>query len=52
MAELKEYVVLVNDLPHTMLLSEEDAKARGGVETKEASAPVNKARGVSNKSVK
>lgn len=27
--ELKEYTVHINDIPHTMLLSEEDAKLRG-----------------------
>lgn len=29
MAELNEYTVLINGIPHTLLLSEEDAKARG-----------------------
>lgn len=29
MADLKEYTVSINGIPHTMLLSDEDAKARG-----------------------
>lgn len=29
MAELNEYTVLINGIPHTMLLSDEDAKVRG-----------------------
>lgn len=29
MAELKEYTVVIAGIPHTMLLSEADAKARG-----------------------
>jgi len=29
MDDLKEYTVVINGIPHTMLLSEDDAKARG-----------------------
>lgn len=29
MTALKEYTVHINGIPHTMLLSDEDAKARG-----------------------
>lgn len=29
MTDLAEYTVLVQGIPHTMLLSEEDARARG-----------------------
>lgn len=29
MSGLKEYTVKINGIPHTMLLSEEDARARG-----------------------
>lgn len=29
MADLAEYTVLINGVPHTMLLTEEDARARG-----------------------
>lgn len=42
---MKEYKVLIGGLEHTILLSDEDAQARGlTAETKEASAPLNKAR--------
>lgn len=29
MSDLKHYTVHINGIPHTMLLSDEDAKARG-----------------------
>lgn len=41
---MKEYTVEIGGLEHTLLLSDEDAKARGLTETKAAPAPVNKAR--------
>jgi len=49
---MKEYTVLIGGLPHTLLLSDEDAKARGvwvEPETKQAPKPTNKARAASNK---
>lgn len=45
---MREYEVQINGLPHTMQLSDEDAKALGDrakpVETKQADKPKNKAR--------
>lgn len=40
---MKEYTVNIGGLEHTVLLSDEDAKARGLTETKAAEAPKNKA---------
>lgn len=45
---VKEYTVEINGLPHTMQLSDEDAKRLGVAETK-SRAPQNKARTVENK---
>lgn len=45
---LKEYVVVIGGIEHTLLLSEEDAKAQGA--TVKAAAPANKARIPRNKS--
>lgn len=46
MDELKEYTVHINGIPHTMLLSEEDAKRRGvfkePAKAKPEAAPKNK----------
>lgn len=53
--KVKTYTVMIGGLPHTMQLSDEDAKARGltadepKAEAKQASAP-NKARKAVNKS--
>lgn len=41
---MKEYKQTVNGVELTFLLSEEDAKARGLVDTKQAPAPANKSR--------
>lgn len=38
MADLKEYEVVILGIPHTMLLSDEDAKARGVFKEPEAEA--------------
>lgn len=51
----KEYVVTIGGLPHTLLLSESDARrygeaARPKPEAKEAVRPANKARTAPNKS--
>lgn len=48
---MKEYVISVNGIEHTVQLTDEDAKARGlkPVETKEAAAPQNKARTTTKK---
>lgn len=48
---MQEYTVDIGGLEHTVLLSDEDAKARGlkPVETKEAVAPNNKARTTTKK---
>lgn len=50
MSELKEYTVDIAGIPHTVQLSEEDAKRQGAkpAETK-AAAPANKARTAQNK---
>lgn len=46
MTALKEYTVHINGIPHTMLLSEEDAKSRGVLkeqaEAKAATKPKSK----------
>lgn len=44
---MREYEIQINGLPHTVQLSDEDAKARGlspKVEAKQSPAPKNKAR--------
>lgn len=42
---MQEYTVEIGGLEHTVLLSDEDAKARGlTAKTKESAAPQNKAR--------
>lgn len=48
---MKEYRIDIAGLEHTVLLSDEDAKARGlkPVEEKAAPAPANKARETKNK---
>lgn len=51
---MREYEIEIAGLPHTVQLSDEDAKARGlsasdAVETKQAEAPKNKARAASTK---
>jgi hypothetical protein len=48
---VKEYSVNIGGLEHTVLLSDEDAKARGlsATETKESPAPKNKARDAQSK---
>lgn len=52
---MKEYVVEINGVPHTVQLDEADAKARGltaadEVGTKAAEKPANKSRTARNKS--
>ena len=49
---MKEYTVLIAGLPHTVLLDDDEAKRVGAkpVETKQAPAPLNKARTAQNKS--
>lgn len=51
MAVRKEYTVTIGGLPHTMLLSDEDAARYGkaAVAVKERSAPANKSRTPKNK---
>lgn len=50
MAERKEFVVLINDLPHTMLLDAEDVKQYGDRATEaKAAEPKNKSRKPANK---
>lgn len=50
MPETKEYVIEIGGLEHTVLLSEDDAKARGLTEpAAKAKAPANKARTAANK---
>ena len=57
MTERKEYVVLIHDLPHTMLLDEEHARRYGDQATEVKAAqsanksrkPANKAAGASEK---
>ncbi len=50
MAERKEYVVLINDLPHNMLLDSEDVKRYGDRATEvKAAEPKNKSRKPANK---
>ena len=50
---MREYVVEINGLPHTLQLSDEDAKAYGDrakpVQSKQAEKPANKARTASDK---
>jgi len=46
---MKEYIVDIGGLEHTMLLSDEDAKRMGATEVKQAEKPANKARTASNK---
>lgn len=48
---MREYVVMINGLPHTMQLDEADAKRRDAqpVETKQAPKPHNKARSAKSK---
>jgi len=52
MSDMKEYAVDINGVPHTFLLTDEQAEARGAkpVETKAAPLPANKARTPVNKS--
>ena len=52
MSGLKGYAVEIGGLPHTLLLSDADAEARGlkPVETKQSDPPANKARTPQNKS--
>lgn len=45
----KEYVVDVHGVEHTMLLTEEDAKALYGDNAKQAKAPANKQGSAENK---
>lgn len=47
---MKTYEVIINGLPHTIQLSDEEAKARGLVETKQATPPKNKQATVRTKS--
>lgn len=55
MAHLKKYDVVINGTQTTLLLTDEDAKARGlyvdpkPVEVKQAPAPLNKARSARTK---
>lgn len=51
---MREYSIDINGIPHTVQLSDEDAKARGltasdAVATKQADAPKNKARAAQTK---
>ena len=46
---MKEYVIDVGGLEHTVLLSDEDAKRLGATEAKAAPAPANKSRAAKNK---
>ena len=49
---MKEYTLIIGGIPHTVLLDEADAKRLDAkpVETKQAPAPLNKARTAQNKS--
>ena len=49
---MKEYTLIIGGIPHTVLLDEVDAKRLNAkpVETKQAPAPLNKARTAQNKS--
>jgi len=49
---MKEYTILIGGLPHTVLLDETEAKRLDAkpVATKQAPAPLNKARTAQNKS--
>lgn len=50
MAELTEYTVMINGIPHTMMLDAETAARYGDLAVKVGKAPQNKARQtVSNK---
>ena len=48
--ELSEHTVLINGIPHTMMLTDEDAKRYESAEPSEkAKDPANKAKGAQNK---
>lgn len=40
---MKEYTVIIGGIEHTLLLSDEEAKAKGLIATKAADKPANKA---------